>query len=82
MAATPVRALAVEAALAAGEPAAEAAQLADHGTEPPADINASAGFRHHLARVLTGRVLGEQVGGRHDLGAPAIAVDQRTYAGR
>jgi carbon-monoxide dehydrogenase medium subunit len=59
MAATPVRALAVEAALADGLPAAEAAQLADRGTEPPTDVNASAGFRRHLARVLTGRVLAE-----------------------
>jgi carbon-monoxide dehydrogenase medium subunit len=59
MAATPVRAQAVEAALAAGATAAEAAQLADHGTEPPADTNASAGFRRHLARVLTGQVLAE-----------------------
>jgi aerobic carbon-monoxide dehydrogenase medium subunit len=62
MAPTPVRALAVEAALAAGAPAAQAAELADDGTEPPADVNASAGFRRHLARVLTGRVLGELAG--------------------
>jgi carbon-monoxide dehydrogenase medium subunit len=54
-----VRALAVEAALAAGASAADAAQAADHGTEPPADVSASAGFRRHLARVLTGRVLAE-----------------------
>jgi carbon-monoxide dehydrogenase medium subunit len=59
MAATPVRARAVEAALAAGASAADAAQAADHGTEPPADVSASAGFRRHLARVLTGRVLAE-----------------------
>jgi len=28
-------------------------------TGQPAGVNAGAGFRHHLARVLTGRVLGE-----------------------
>jgi carbon-monoxide dehydrogenase medium subunit len=64
MAATPVRAHAVEAALAAGEPAGQAARLAAEGTEPPSDLNASAGFRRHLARVLTARVLA-------DLGVPA-----------
>jgi carbon-monoxide dehydrogenase medium subunit len=64
MAATPVRAHAVEAALAAGEPAGQAARLAAEGTEPPSDLNASAGFRRHLARVLTARAL-------TDLGVPA-----------
>jgi carbon-monoxide dehydrogenase medium subunit len=64
MAATPVRAHAVEAALAAGEPAGQAARLAAEGTEPPSDLNASAGFRRHLARVLTARALA-------DLGVPA-----------
>ena len=64
MAATPVRARAVEAALAAGEPAGQAARLAAEGTEPPSDLNASAGFRRHLARVLTARAL-------TDLGVPA-----------
>jgi carbon-monoxide dehydrogenase medium subunit len=64
MAATPVRARAVEAALAAGEPAGHAARLAAEGTEPPSDLNASAGFRRHLARVLTARALA-------DMGVPA-----------
>jgi carbon-monoxide dehydrogenase medium subunit len=64
MAATPVRARAVEAALAAGEPAGQAARLAAEGTEPPSDLNASAGFRRHLARVLTARALA-------DMGVPA-----------
>ena len=59
MAATPVRARAVEAALAAGEPAGQAARLAAEGTEPPSDLNASAGFRRHLARVLTARALAD-----------------------
>jgi aerobic carbon-monoxide dehydrogenase medium subunit len=59
MAATPVRARAVEAALAAGEPAGQAARLAAEGTEPPSDLNASAGFRCHLARVLTARALAD-----------------------
>jgi aerobic carbon-monoxide dehydrogenase medium subunit len=57
MAATPVRARAVEAALAAGEPGGQAARLAADGTEPPSDLNASAAFRRHLARVLTARAL-------------------------
>jgi aerobic carbon-monoxide dehydrogenase medium subunit len=57
MAATPVRAHAVEAALAAGEPGGQAARLAADGTEPPSDLNASAAFRRHLARVLTARAL-------------------------
>ncbi len=59
MAATPVRAHAVEAALAAGARAAEAAQYAADGTSPPADAAASAPFRRHLARVLVGRALDE-----------------------
>jgi carbon-monoxide dehydrogenase medium subunit len=59
MAATPVRAHAVEAALAAGKPAGQAAALAAEGTEPPSDLAATAGFRRHLARVLTARALAE-----------------------
>ena len=59
MASTPVQAHAVEAALAAGEPAGQAARLAAEGTEPPSDLNASAAFRRHLARVLTARALAE-----------------------
>jgi carbon-monoxide dehydrogenase medium subunit len=54
---TVVRAAAVESALAAGAPVAEAAQYADDGTEPAADVTASADYRRHLARVLTGRAL-------------------------
>jgi carbon-monoxide dehydrogenase medium subunit len=59
MGATPLRATAVEAALASGAPAAEAAQAAADGTEPPTDLNASPEFRRHLAQVLVGRALAE-----------------------
>jgi aerobic carbon-monoxide dehydrogenase medium subunit len=54
---TVTRARAVEAALAEGRPPAEAAELAADGTEPAADVTASADFRRHLARVLTARAL-------------------------
>ena len=57
MGSTPVRAHAVEAALRAGALSADAAQLADHDTEPTRDLNASAEFRRHLARVLVARAL-------------------------
>jgi carbon-monoxide dehydrogenase medium subunit len=56
---TPLRARAVEDALAAGAPAAEAAALAAEGTSPTSDINAAADYRAHLARVLVGRALEE-----------------------
>jgi carbon-monoxide dehydrogenase medium subunit len=59
MASTPVRANAVEAALAAGASAADAAALADEGTDPPDDLQGSAGYRRHLARVLVRRALEE-----------------------
>ncbi len=59
MGAVPLRAAAVEAALSAGRPAAEAAALAAVDTAPPADTSASAGFRRHLARVLTGQALAD-----------------------
>lgn len=57
MGATPLRAGAVEAALAGGADAAEAAALAAEGTEAPADLHASPDFREHLARVLVRRAL-------------------------
>jgi carbon-monoxide dehydrogenase medium subunit len=55
----PLRAVAVEAALASGASAVDAAAAAAEGTEPPSDLNASVGFRHHLARVLVRRALEE-----------------------
>jgi len=54
---TPVRAAAVESALAGGASAAEAAELAAEGCEPTEDLNASVEYRQHLARVLTRRAL-------------------------
>jgi carbon-monoxide dehydrogenase medium subunit len=57
MGGTPLRASAVEQALASGASAADAAERAAEGTEPPSDVAASAGYRAHLARVLTRRAL-------------------------
>ncbi len=54
---TPIRATAVETALAGGATAAEAAELAAEGLEPSPDLNASVEYRQHLARVLTRRAL-------------------------
>jgi aerobic carbon-monoxide dehydrogenase medium subunit len=59
---TPLRASAVEAALASGASPADAAQQAAEGTEPSADLNASVEFRQHLARVLVRRALEEAAG--------------------
>jgi len=55
----PARAGGVERALAAGEGPAAAAAHAAEGTSPASDINASAAYREHLARVLTARALAE-----------------------
>ena len=54
---TVLRAAATEAALGSGSGAADAAQHAADGTEPAADVTASADYRRHLARVLTKRAL-------------------------
>ena len=62
MGGTPLRAPAVEAAIAAGSSPAEAAAHAADGTEPSSDTAASAEFRAHLARVLTERALTEALG--------------------
>lgn len=61
---TPLRAQAVEAALASGASPADAAAHAAEGTEPSADLNASVEFRTHLAQVLVRRALEEAAGGR------------------
>jgi carbon-monoxide dehydrogenase medium subunit len=57
MGSTPLRASGVEAALADGASAADAAALAAEGLSPPEDLNADAEYRSHLARVLTERAL-------------------------
>lgn len=57
MGSTPLRAGAVEAALAGGASAAEAAEAAADGTDAPTDLNATPEYRQHLARVLTKRAL-------------------------
>jgi carbon-monoxide dehydrogenase medium subunit len=57
MASTPLRATAAEQALRGGASIAEAAALAAEGTDPPADLNASADYKRHLATVLTRRAL-------------------------
>ena len=59
MGSRPLRADAAEAALAGGASNADAAAVADEGTEPSADLNASVDYRRHLARVLVGRALDE-----------------------
>jgi aerobic carbon-monoxide dehydrogenase medium subunit len=63
MGSTPLRASATEAALAAGASIADAAALADEGTEPPADLAGTSAYRRHLARVLTRRALTSAAGG-------------------
>jgi carbon-monoxide dehydrogenase medium subunit len=62
----PLRASAVEEALRGQPPSAEsiaaAAENAAEGTDPPADLNASADYKRHLARVLTRRALEQAAG--------------------
>jgi carbon-monoxide dehydrogenase medium subunit len=66
MGATPVRATAVEQALAGQSATAEsvrsAAAHAAEGTHPTADANSDADFRRHLATVLTSRAVLAAVG--------------------
>jgi len=57
MGSTPVRASAVEEALASGASIADAAERAAEGREAPTDLNATPEFREHLARVLVRRAL-------------------------
>ncbi len=63
MGSTPLRATAAEQALRGQPLDAEriraAAEQAAEGTEPPADLNASADYKRHLARVLCRRALEE-----------------------
>jgi carbon-monoxide dehydrogenase medium subunit len=54
---TPVRATAVEQALASGASPADAAEHASDGLNPSADLRASADYKKHLARVLTRRAI-------------------------
>ncbi|GAB2451248.1 xanthine dehydrogenase family protein subunit M [Nocardioides hungaricus] len=65
MGATPVRARAVEDALAGAslDGVAAAAERADEGTSPPSDLNGDADYRRHLARVLTRRAVLAAAGG-------------------
>jgi carbon-monoxide dehydrogenase medium subunit len=67
MATVPLRASAAEAALK-GQPLdaeriAAAAEQAAEGTDPPADLNASAEYKQHLARVLCRRALEQAAAG-------------------
>jgi carbon-monoxide dehydrogenase medium subunit len=61
MGSTPLRATAAEQALRGGaldaSAIAAAAEQAAEGTDPPADLNASAEYKRHLARVLCRRAL-------------------------
>lgn len=59
MGSRPLRATAAEVALDAGASAQDAAAVADQGTDPSADLNASAEFRRHLAQVLVRRAIDE-----------------------
>lgn len=59
MADTPVLAAQVEAAVAAGASAAEAATHASDGLDPPSDVRSSSEYRRHLASVLVRRALEE-----------------------
>jgi carbon-monoxide dehydrogenase medium subunit len=66
MGSVPLRASAVEDALR-GQPLnadsiAKAAEQAADGTDPPADLNASAEYKQHLARVMCKRALMEAAG--------------------
>jgi aerobic carbon-monoxide dehydrogenase medium subunit len=67
MSSVPLRATAAESALRGGpldaNAIAAAAEQAAEGTDPPADLNASADYKRHLARVLARRALEAAAGG-------------------
>jgi aerobic carbon-monoxide dehydrogenase medium subunit len=65
MGSTPIRATAVEHALAGAAPdgVAAAAEHAAEGTSPASDLNGKADYRQHLARVLTRRAVTAAAGG-------------------
>jgi carbon-monoxide dehydrogenase medium subunit len=67
MGSTALRATAAENALRGGpldaDSIAVAAEQAAEGTQPPTDLNATADYKRHLARVLTGRALEEASAG-------------------
>jgi carbon-monoxide dehydrogenase medium subunit len=56
---TPLRASAAEAAITSGASAVDAANVADEGTDPPSDLNATPEYRRHLMKVLVRRALEE-----------------------
>lgn len=66
MASVPLRATAVEEALRGQELSpeniAKAAEQAAEGTSPPSDLNATAEYKQHLARVLTRRAITDALG--------------------
>jgi aerobic carbon-monoxide dehydrogenase medium subunit len=66
MASIPLRATAAEDALRGQDLTAEniaaAAEHAADGTNPPADLNATAEYKRHLARVLTRRAIEDAIG--------------------
>ena len=66
MGSTPLRASAMEVALAGADASADAirgaAEHAAEGTSPTSDLNAQADYREHLARVLTARAVATAAG--------------------
>ncbi len=66
MGATPLRASAVEQALAGADASADAVRAASahapEGTHPPSDLAGRADYRNHLATVLTGRAVSVAAG--------------------